>query len=392
MEPAGPSESSPVRQDAVELGVFLNALHCGALLLLRDGRIACANQRLEAMTGRAAGALQGQALLELCEPDGTGRLAKLLAGYEQAGEAEGALRGSDGRRLPVVIVASSAAADQRVLVVFDISRQKEAEERYHRLYQELSSLSDTVLEQALGLKRQAASLEEKVRDRTAELFDANIEAIYMLAVASEARDEDTGAHIRRIEGYARAIATEMAWSSAEVDRIGYSAVLHDVGKLVVPDSVLKKPGPLTADERLMMESHTIAGERILSDKPFFELARRVARSHHENWDGSGYPDRIAADDIPEAARIVRLVDVFDALTSSRVYKSQWSVSDAVDEIMKHAGKLFDPRVIEAFRSAFGNGKLNAILATHGAPAEQVRSAAPNTRERRGAINFDALLL
>lgn len=385
-----------MRVGAQGLISLLDEMHHGAMLVRRDARIVHANPRMCAMVGLSSAALNERALRELCDANQAAAIDKALNSFSEPADVECVLTRSDGRRVPVVIVASAASAndpeDCRFVAVFDITRQKDAEERYHRLYQELSSLSDTVLEQAISLKHQAASLEEKVRERTAELFDANIEAIYMLAVASEARDEDTGSHIRRIEGYARTLAEEMGWSVTEIDRIGYSAVLHDVGKLGVPDSVLKKPGPLTPEERQLMESHTIAGERILSDKPFFALARQIARSHHENWDGSGYPDGAAGHAIPEAARIVRLVDVFDALTSSRVYKSQWSAVDALDEILRHGGRCFDPQALEAFRSAFEAGKLAPILATHGASEADVRSAAPNTRERRGAINFDALLL
>ncbi|MBK8267629.1 MAG: HD domain-containing protein [Planctomycetes bacterium] len=125
-------------------------------------------------------------------------------------------------------------------------------------------------------------------------------------------------------------------------------MLHEVGKMVVPDAVLKKPGALTSEERRVIESHTIAGERILSEKPFFEVARHIARSHHENWDGSGYPDGLKAGAIPLAARLVRLVDVYDALLSPRVYKPAWSRDDAMATIRKSGGSLFDPEIVKAF--------------------------------------------
>src|SRR5206468_3740819 len=136
------------------------------------------------------------------------------------------------------------------------------------------------------------------RGRTAERHEANMDAIYMLAVASESKDEDTGAHVRRLERYSRTLARELGFGEREAETVGYSAILHDIGKIHVPDHILKKPGPLTDDERRVIQEHTLAGEHILSVKPFFHMARRIARHHHENWDGSGYPDRAAGADIP----------------------------------------------------------------------------------------------
>src|SRR4029077_11350400 len=144
-----------------------------------------------------------------------------------------------------------------------------------------------VLEQALDLKHYSKELEQRVKDRTADLHAANMDAIYMLAEAAEAKDHDTGRHVRRIQAYSRALALQLGIKDAEAEEIGYSAILHDVGKLHVPDRILAKPGPLDRDERNEMEQHTIVGEKILSPRPFFAQSRQIARSHHENWDGSG---------------------------------------------------------------------------------------------------------
>lgn len=177
----------------------------------------------------------------------------------------------------------------------------------------------------------------------------------MLAVASEAKDADTGAHVRRIERYAEAMARELGLPESEVERIGYSAILHDVGKMQVPDEILKKPGSLTDDERDEIQQHTLVGERILSRLAFFDEARRIARSHHENWDGSGYPDGLAGEAIPLSARIVRLVDVYDGLTSRRAYKEAWSPELSADYIRRGAGTLFDPKLVETFDILFERG-------------------------------------
>jgi putative two-component system response regulator len=125
-------------------------------------------------------------------------------------------------------------------------------------------------------------------------------------------------------------------------------VLHDIGKMHVPDGILKKPGPLTADEMKTMQEHTVWGERILGEKPFFAAARRIARSHHENWDGSGYPDRTRGNNIPIEARIVHLADVYDALVSPRVYKAAWTPRQAGEFIVEASGQMFDPELVRVF--------------------------------------------
>jgi putative two-component system response regulator len=127
----------------------------------------------------------------------------------------------------------------------------------------------------------------------------------------------------------------------------------------VPDHILKKPGPLTPAERVEVQSHTVIGERILSEQPFFARARRIARSHHENWDGSGYPDATSRTETPVEARIVHLADVFDALTSPRVYKHAWNAGDAAGVIRESRGLMFDPDVVAAFESLFDRGLIGA---------------------------------
>jgi putative two-component system response regulator len=164
--------------------------------------------------------------------------------------------------------------------------------------------------------------------------------------------------VRRIRDYAEAIARELGFDERVAESIGYSAVLHDVGKMHVPDHILKKPGPLTPEERREMQEHTVVGERIICDKPFFAPARRIARSHHENWDGSGYPDRLGGQEIPIEARIVHLADVYDALTSPRVYKRAWSGYDAAQVVTEACGRMFDPEVVAAFSSLARRGCFN----------------------------------
>src|SRR6185295_13402785 len=164
-----------------------------------------------------------------------------------------------------------------LVTITDLSEQKKAEDSLKEQYEIIAKLSNTILEQAVDLKHYSQSLEERVAERTAALHEANLDAIYMLAVASEAKDEDTGRHVRRIRECAAKLARELGFADREADEIGYSAVLHDVGKMHVPDHILKKPGPLTFDERQQVQRHTLIGERILADTPFFTRARLIAR-------------------------------------------------------------------------------------------------------------------
>ncbi|HEV2295989.1 MAG TPA: HD domain-containing phosphohydrolase [Tepidisphaeraceae bacterium] len=345
------------------LAPLLQALPCGAALLSRDGRIDHANERLCAMMGRAPADVIGASLLSICAPDAEARepVRRLLEHFEQPHEEEFYLPLPDGSRLPVLASARAVTGDERpayrLVTIIDLSRQKKSEEELRSQYQIVAQLGNTFLGQAENLKKYSQLLEDRVTERTAELREANLDAIYMLAVACEAKDEDTGRHVRRIRDYAEAMARELGFEARDAESIGYSAVLHDVGKLHVPDHILKKPTALTDEERLIVQQHTLAGERILSDKPFFRKARLIARGHHENWDGSGYPDTAAREAIPVEARIVHLADVFDALTSPRAYKHAWAAADAAGVIRESSGRMFDPEIVRAFESLFARGAL-----------------------------------
>jgi len=230
-----------------------------------------------------------------------------------------------------------------------------AKEELQNMYHTMTDLSDTVLDQARALKNQNLTLEQRVQERTAELEartqeleDAHDDAIYILAVASEVKDENTGSHLRRMHSLAESLSRALGHDDDHMREIARAAILHDVGKLHVPDKILKKPGPLSDEERAVMEQHTLAGERILPDRAHFASARRVARSHHENWDGSGYPDRLKEDQIPLEARIVHLADVYDALTSARPYKRAWSDQEARSYLQAQSGRMFDPGLVETF--------------------------------------------
>jgi len=342
---------------------LLNALQCGALLMDRDGRIAHVNSRLCEMLQRNCHELVGTLAVSLY-PTNSGRnvIQNVLDNFDNASQHEFHLVRRDGSELPVIIAGrrldgQAPLGDYRIATLIDISAQKTAERDLRETTENMAKLSDIVLEQALKLKDHAKHLEERIHERTVELREANMEAIYMLAEASDAKDEDTGAHIRRIEHYSRLMGLEMGMSAKEAEQLAYSSILHDVGKMHVPDHVLRKPGKLNDDEWVIMRQHTVAGERILSRKPFFQVARTIARSHHENWDGSGYPDGLKSSRIPLAARVVRIVDVYDALTSARPYKPAWTTSDAIKEIEDHHTRMFDPDLVRAFLQLANSGRM-----------------------------------
>lgn len=181
-----------------------------------------------------------------------------------------------------------------------------------------------------------------VRRQLAVTLSTEREAVMILARAAEAKDHVTGDHVLRVGGLAAELAQRTGMSADEAEDLRFAGMLHDVGKLHLPDRLLQKRGPLTKAEWELVKQHTIWGERILGSTEGFELARTICRSHHENWDGSGYPDGLAAAAIPLAARIVRLADVFDALRSTRPYKDAWDLARCLEAIERGAGKLFDP--------------------------------------------------
>jgi putative two-component system response regulator len=205
-------------------------------------------------------------------------------------------------------------------------------------------------------------LETRVAERTAELDDAHLDTLERLALAAEFRDDETGRHTERVGEAAAVLAAALGLPDEEVFLIRRAAPLHDVGKIGVPDAVLRKPGPLTESEWVTMKEHTTIGARILSGgrSRVVRLAEQIALSHHEHWDGGGYPEGLAGDGIPLAGRIAMVADVFDALSSERVYRGAWGVHRVLDYIRSHAGRRFDPRVANLCEQPAVRGALIAL--------------------------------
>ena len=193
-------------------------------------------------------------------------------------------------------------------------------------------------------------LEERVRERTAQLRETQLEIVQRLSQAAESRDGDTGEHIQRIRRMTHMLALAVGLPEAEAELIGHASAMHDVGKIGIPDAVLLKPGKLDAEEWAVMQSHATIGGSILagSSSPLLQVAEAIALTHHERYDGTGYPAGLVGDAIPLAARITAICDVFDALRSKRVYKGRWTVEDTLAELKAQRGRHFDPALVDAF--------------------------------------------
>ncbi len=193
---------------------------------------------------------------------------------------------------------------------------------------------------------------ETLRIRELELEESRADVIRSLGVASEYRDSETGLHIMRMTNFAQAIAKALGLPEAQRELLYVAAPMHDVGKIGIADAVLLKPGKLTPEEFEIMKAHTAIGVTILAGKDeLIAAARDIAGSHHERWDGNGYPNGLKEEQIPLLARICSVADVFDALTSTRPYKKAWPVEEAVNWVIAESGRHFDPAVVRAFEMA-----------------------------------------
>ncbi|BCB25314.1 two-component system response regulator [Sulfurimicrobium lacus] len=204
-------------------------------------------------------------------------------------------------------------------------------------------------------------LDRRLKLASEHLKDAYMDAVTMLSFACEGKDEDTGFHVQRVQHFTEALARELGLGEEESVHMGVMSILHDIGKLNIPDSILKKPAKLDPDEWAIIRKHTEHGVRILGSNPFYDIAREIAGGHHENWDGSGYPQRLEGEATPLSARLVKVADVFDALTSRRPYKEPWTVEAALDALREQSGKQFDPAIVAAFMRLNEAGTITRIL-------------------------------
>ncbi len=282
-----------------------------------------------------------------------------LSGFEILERVREGKQESEFRPVMVLTADATAATKRKALALgaedfltkpfeaYEVALRVKNLLRTRHLYKEISFENDV--------------LEQRVKERTRELEEIQLEIVDRLGLATEYRDDDTKAHTTRVGDLASQVATVMGLPDKYVSLIRLAAPLHDIGKIGISDLILLKAGKLTDEEFETMKKHTEIGASILSGSKseILQLAQEIAITHHERWDGNGYPNRLKGEDIPLSGRIVSVVDVFDALTHERSYKKAWPIGQALDELRKNAGTQFDPSVVEAFIVLFERNELKA---------------------------------
>jgi len=202
----------------------------------------------------------------------------------------------------------------------------------------------------LELKKHKDHLDEMVAYRTMELESTRRDIVMRLAKAAEKRDNETGMHIIRLSHLCALMGEACGMNHQQAEALGTASLMHDIGKIGIPDSVLLKPGRHTPEETKIMQTHTTIGGEILAngENQLLLMSREIAMTHHERWDGTGYPNGIAGEDIPLEGRITAVCDVFDALTSVRPYKKAWTIEDAMAFLKENSGSMFEPRLVDLF--------------------------------------------
>jgi putative two-component system response regulator len=271
--------------------------------------------------------------------------------------------GGGGRRVPFLVLTADATEETKLRALSVGARdfltkpfdQVELLLRVRNVL-EVQQLQDRLHEHTV-------TLEDRVAERSRDLEQARFEILDRLALAGEYRDDETQQHAWRIGRTCALLAGRLGFAEEEVELIRRAGPLHDVGKIGIPDAILLKPGKLTDAEFEQIKTHTTIGARILlgSRGPVLRLAERIALTHHERWDGRGYPEGLSGEEIPLEGRIVAVADVFDALTHERPYKQAWPVQEAVAEVVSQAGRQFDPRVVDAFSGLEHRGLLDGMM-------------------------------
>ncbi len=245
------------------------------------------------------------------------------------------------------------------------------------------------------LRDQNQHLEEQVHARTAQLQLAHTGLVQRLALVGEYRDDTTSEHAARVGVAAHRLATRLGLPAAEARLVGEAAPLHDIGKVGIPDAVLLKPGPLTPAEFETIKGHAAAGAHILAggESELLRLAEQVALTHHERWDGTGYPQGLAGQSIPLAGRLVAVVDVFDALTSQRPYKPAWTIDRAAEHLQAHRASHFDPELLDVFLDGLSSTHQVLTLGSasssgSASPTGSASASMPVAAAGRATVNVD----
>src|SRR3984885_66137 len=314
----------------------------------RSGRLASVNVAWERALGHTAGSVIARDLLEFVHCDErTDVRAQLQRAAERGAEAvesRNRFRAADGKYRWLEWQAATWYADGVVHVIArDVTEQRTAQQQ---------------------LATNARSLEAKIAERTQELDEARAETLQLLAAVVEYRDDQTFQHTERVGVLAAEIAARLGLRAEQIARLREAAALHDIGKIAIPDRVLLKPGRLDSQQQMVMETHAALGARLLSrsNSPVLQMAAVIAATHHEWWDGSGYPNGLAGERIPLVGRVVAVADVFDALTHERPYMAAWSVKQAIARIQRSSATQFDPRVVDAFLAVYEDARLTTVQA------------------------------
>ena len=261
------------------------------------------------------------------------------------------LRALNDPLLPPIVVLTAQSSQDRLLKALSEGARDFIGKPFDlmELLARVRNLLDAHLAHRL-IHEQKSVLEEMVRERTRELRESRLQIVQRLGRAAEYRDNETGAHVLRMSHFSALLARSVGWNETEAEKMLNASPMHDVGKIGISDLILLKPGLLTPEERVIMNTHAEIGADILSggDSDLLDLASEIAWTHHEKWDGSGYPRKLAGEAIPLAGRIVAIADVFDALSSERPYKKAWSIDDSMAYIRGNAGTHFDPSLVPHF--------------------------------------------
>jgi HD-GYP domain-containing protein (c-di-GMP phosphodiesterase class II) len=259
-------------------------------------------------------------------------------------------------------VLNSAPRTASVIAIEDCETLEISKEDFERVLDEhpeaarrmLAKLARSLTMAKEEVARQNSLLEGRVREKTADLRESQLEVVRRLSQAADSRDHDTGVHITRMSRLCAHLALAAGAESRVADMLLNAAPMHDVGKIGIPDHILLKPGKLDDQEWEIMRSHSAIGAELLagSRSPVVQMGEVIALTHHERWDGSGYPRGLKGDEIPFVARVTAICDVFDALISERPYKPAWSLERAREEIQSESGKHFDPELVAIFNRIF----------------------------------------